>query len=286
MPIRLTKNKFMVFGLSFILVATSLLMAGCGSKYGPKTVKVNYYPKCYQPIDDLRAAEEKLKKDMLTGAVAGAAVGLGVGIASTGTVRGALVGAGVGLVAGLLGSYLISSSMQQKALQERFAAYNTSIDAETTNLNIAVKYAKTSCDCYDAEYKQLKKQFNKKGSVMSQEEMLVRLKEIRDGNNDAIKVLEVFKADAVKHTETYAQIYKNEETRTADKAPKAKMSQLKTKQNKYARASKSTEDTIALIARRNSIVENDINQREIARNGQNMLAVKDNSSSDSSVLLR
>jgi LysM repeat protein len=176
-------------------------------------------------------------------------------------------------VAGLAGSYLISSAIQEKALKERFAAYNSSIDAQTNNLNIAVKYAKKTCDCYDAAYKKLNASYQK-GQV-SKEEMLVRLKEIRDGNNDAIKVLEVFKAESVKHTETYAQIYKLEQNRTSDRASKGNLGQLRSKQNGFTKATTSTENTLSLIAKRNSIIENDIRQRETASRGGNILAVRD-----------
>lgn len=270
MDTRISQNKFVVLTMIFIFVASTLLAAGCGSKYGAKTVKVNYYPECYQPIDELRQAEEKVRKDAATGAAVGAITGLVVGLATTGSARGAAVGAGIGLVAGLAGSYLISSAIQDKALKERFQAYNSTIDAETNNLNIAVKYAKKSCDCYDAAYKRLNAGFQK--GQFSKEEMLVRLKEIRDGNNDAIKVLQVFKAESVKHSETYAQIYKLEQNRTSDRANKSNLGQLRAKQNSYAKATSDTESTLALIAKRNSLIENDIRNREMAFRGGNMLA--------------
>ncbi|MDR1111076.1 MAG: hypothetical protein LBP92_10385 [Deltaproteobacteria bacterium] len=257
--------------LVLILVASLLLSAGCGSKYGPQTVKVQYYPDCYQPVADLRSADEKMRKDVLTGALVGAATGLVVGLATSGTARGAVIGTAVGLVAGLAGSYLISSSLQEKALQERFAAYNTAIDAETNNLNVAVKFAKATCDCYSSSYKALKKAYQKGG--MSKEEMLVRLKEIRDGNNDAIRVLEIYKADYVKHTETFDEVVRLEQARTADRAPKNTVSQFKKKQTTFSAAAKRTDNTLDLLTKNNRIIEDEINARELAIRGANILAV-------------
>jgi hypothetical protein len=257
--------------VSFLFIASTLLTAGCGSKYGARVTKVNYYPSCYQPIEDLRQAEEKLRKDMVTGAALGVITGLVVGLAVGGDAKSAAIGAGVGLVAGLAGSYLISKELQEKSLKERFEAYNSTIDNETHNLNVAVKYAKKSCDCYDTEYKKLNANYNKGG--MSKEELLVRLKEIRDGNTEAINVLKVFKAESVKHTETYAQIYKNEQARKTDRPSKKALNQLNAKQKTYAKANKSADDTLNLIAYRNGIVEKQLSDRETASRGRNMLAM-------------
>ncbi|MDR2367812.1 MAG: glycine zipper family protein [Deltaproteobacteria bacterium] len=270
MPRKLYQNKYVVLIMASVFLVTTVLATGCGSKYGPKTVKVNYYPECYRPIDDLRQAEAKLHKDMATGAAVGAITGLITGLATTGSARGAAVGAGLGLIAGLAGSYLISSAMQEKSLRERFQAYRSSIDAQTANLNIAVRFAKQSCDCYEAAYKKLNASFQR--GQIGKEEMLVRLKEIRDGNNDAIKVLQIFHAESVKHTETFAQIYKIEQGRTYDRPTSGNFRELRAKQNDLAKVNKSTESTLALIAKRNSIIENDIRQREMAFRGGNMLA--------------
>jgi uncharacterized protein YcfJ len=249
----------------FLFAISSLMATGCGSKYGAKTVKVNYYPQCYQPIDDLRAAEEKVKKDMITGAALGAVTGMVVGLATTGSARGAAIGAGIGLVAGFAGSYLISKSMQEKSLQERYDAYNSTMDSEVNNLNIAVKMAKQTCDCYTAEYKRLNASYQK-GQV-SKEEMLVRLKEIRDGNNDAIKVLQVFKADAVKHNDTFAEIYKIEQDRPSDKLTKNQVSSLRKKGNAVNKSVGQVDNTINLLTKQVSLIDDSTRQIETADKG-------------------
>ncbi|MDR2302035.1 MAG: glycine zipper family protein [Deltaproteobacteria bacterium] len=259
------QNRHFVLTLVFLFVASTFLAAGCGSKYGPKTVKVNYYPQCYQPIDQLRAAEEKVKKDMITGAALGAITGAVVGIASTGSARGAAVGAGIGLIAGLAGSYLISSAVQDKALKDRLAAYNTSMDSQTNNLNIAVKYAKISCDCYEAEYKKLNASYQR--GQISKEEMLVRLKEIRDGNNDAITVLKVFKADAVKHTETFAQIYKMEQSRSSDKLSRSQINSLRKKEAAHTKAEKAVDSRLTLATKLGQDIDNSTKQLQTADKG-------------------
>ena len=58
-----------------VLIMALLALPGCASKYGAQRTKVNYYPQCYQPVQQLRDDENYVAKSTATGAVGGALLG-------------------------------------------------------------------------------------------------------------------------------------------------------------------------------------------------------------------
>ena len=111
-----------------ILALSLALLPACGPNVGKQTVRVKYYAACYQPLQDLRATQEKIKSDTAKGAAAGAVTGALTGLLVRGDLKGAVVGAVIGAAVGAMGTYLVSSSVQQKALNERLDAYNGAFD--------------------------------------------------------------------------------------------------------------------------------------------------------------
>ena len=90
--------------LVFILVG-GLLFSGCTSRYGEQRTRVNYYPQCYEPVNQLRKDENSTGKSTAAGAAGGALLGALIGGLATGKVEGALAGAVAGGAAGAAYSF-------------------------------------------------------------------------------------------------------------------------------------------------------------------------------------
>jgi len=193
--------------LVFMLSSGLIAMTGCASKYGAQTVKVQYYTDCYKPIEELRKDEADLKRNTAAGAAAGGLLGAIAGY-QMGGARGAVIGAAGGAIIGGMSAYLLTDQIQQKNQAERFAAYSEAFDQDIKGLGNAVAAARLTNKCYENAYKTLSRQY--KAGQISKEEMLVRLKEQRDGTYDANTVLAKFSADIAQNQIVYNDIPKAE----------------------------------------------------------------------------
>ena len=61
-----------------LFLTAGLLVSGCTSQYGAQKTKVNYYPQCYQPVNQLRQDENSTGKSTAAGAVGGALSDVGI----------------------------------------------------------------------------------------------------------------------------------------------------------------------------------------------------------------
>lgn len=253
--------------LALIAVASMALVSGCGvpSKLGTQTVQINYYPACYRPITDVRASAQKVREDTATGAAMGAAVGAAAGLARSGSLRGALIGGVTGAIVGGVGTYLVSSSIQDQVLNERFRSYNSSMTQNMSRLQNAVKAARLATDCYDKAYRSLKKSYQK--GAIGKAEMLARLKEIRDGSNDARQILLNYKDEAANNIKTYQEVVRLENTRSRDRAPARTVNSFKKQVTTYESTSKNLNSTVELLNTRVSLYDSDLQQLSTADNG-------------------
>jgi hypothetical protein len=265
-----TRKRFSSL-ISVMLVVTMFFLSGCATKLGRQTVKVKYYPQCYKPIQDMRAAEEQLRKNVATGALVGAGAGAAVGLASGEGVKGVLLGALIGAAVGAAGTYIISAQLQEKSAQERIKAYNSTLDMESQSLATAAKTAKMTCDCYAKSYDELKRNYQR--GNMSKAEMLERLTEIRNGNNDALTIMQNYNADVSKNQQSFSEVVKLERAKPAgDRISKRQIQQIESKSRTYNNNSKSLNASIANLSKRQSIYDSNISEQDLVLRGVDMLA--------------
>jgi hypothetical protein len=238
-----------------VLALSLALLPACGPHVGKQTVRIKYYQNCYQPLLDLRAAQEKVKSDTAKGAAAGAVAGAAAGLMARGDLKGALVGALIGAAVGGIGTYIVSSSLQQKALGERLQAYNSALDTALADLNTASRSAKLACDCYRKEYDALKKNYQRNKSV-SRAEMLERLQEMRDGTNDAVEILVHYQNVSADNLKAFDEVVRLEEPRSTDKAPRNTLNVVKKKRHDYKKSTDLVQSDLT-TARRNASLYTD-----------------------------
>jgi uncharacterized protein YcfJ len=242
-----------------VLVVSIAFIPGCGPHVGKKTVVVKNYGQCYAPLDALRESADKIKSDTIKGAAAGAAAGAIVGLLSRGDLKGALVGAVIGAGMGAISANLISKANQAKALDERFASYNTAMDKALTDLNMATKAAAESCKCYNTEYNKLNAGYKKKKTVTPEEraDYLERLTEIRAGNADAIGILDYYKVASAENQTTFAEVVRLENTRESDQAPQKTIRTVEQKRKTYDTSVNNMEKTLNLAKKNQQSYDSD-----------------------------
>ncbi|MDR2459348.1 MAG: hypothetical protein LBE38_00990 [Deltaproteobacteria bacterium] len=237
-------RTMLVLSLSLVLM---FFVSGCaGGKLGKQTVKVNYYPTCYQPVLDMRADAEKLNQDVMMGAVTGALLGGIAGVLSGGDWRQVAAGVVIGAVAGATISYLASSEVQAKAQAERFELYGKTLDVDFQNIDAAVASARITLECYQKEYTAL--EANYKAGLVPKEEMLARLQEIRDGTNDTAEILRNYNDVALANVKTYDNIMEAEVARTTDRPSAARVNSTRTKVNQVKAKTDEAAQTEQLLA--------------------------------------
>lgn len=172
-----------------LAVAAGLGLQGCATLPGqpsatqvssvPRLVTTSYYPKCYQPVEELRrydvsARMAKRQEEARTaGILAGAAIGAiaGAALDSGNRGRGALLG---GLAGGVIGAIATSQQDQgatQQAAQDRSRLadkYAYYIDGDVSDMDLTLAAAKKAQGCYQKEYSQLLRD-KKRGRVNAQE---------------------------------------------------------------------------------------------------------------------
>lgn len=171
----------------FILISCLLLASGCASKYGTQLTDVNYYPKCYAPLKDLREAEDSFYGTVALGAVIGVLGGAILGLLATGDAEGAVVGAVAG---GLVGTGLGYYEAKQNEIvddNKRMASYLKDIDGDISGIDRATAAAKVARTCYDREFNTALDHY--KNGKMSKEELTARYVEIRQGCTEAAEIL-------------------------------------------------------------------------------------------------
>lgn len=215
------------------------LCSGCASKYGEQQTQVNYYPACYQPIQDLRSGEHNVAKNTGAGALLGAFTGAMIGLIATGKWQGALMGGAVGGAAGSMAGNAYGRHQQQQDDNVRMAGYLQNLDGDISNLDITHAAARTSLQCYDRAFAALLAEIRAK--QISRQAAQSRFGEIMSGREEAINIL----GNAAQYGQNLNQEYENafnsEEQKIAEnKAESSATRQQKSRAVSQARQRKQT----------------------------------------------
>jgi len=268
-----TRGIFYSFfrGALAIMFSAGLIMSagGCASKYGTKTVNVKYYPDCYQPIDQLRKDEDDLRRNTAAGAVMGGFLGAAIGYHKDGG-KGAVIGAAAGAFAGGMSAYLLTDQIQQKNQAERFAAYSQALGQDIKGLENAVAAARLVNKCYENSYKTLSKQY--KAGQTSKAEMTDRLKELRDGTNDANNVLAKFAAEIAQNQIVYKDIPKAEAKQGGQALSAGQMNDLASGVNRANQLESDLQGELKKMQLINASIAKELSNQQTARNGRVRLA--------------
>ena len=170
-----------------LFLAAGLLISGCTSKYGEQKTKVNYYPQCYQPVNQLRQDENSTGKSTATGAVGGALLGALIGGLATGRASGAIAGAVAGGAAGAVAGNVYGKSKSQDRDAAYLHQYSQQLGSEAASMNRSTAAAKVAAKCYDEQFKLAAGQF--KAGQITRMEFQERYNEIRSGLEETSFIL-------------------------------------------------------------------------------------------------
>lgn len=185
------------------VLALSVCLAGCASKYGAQTTAVNYYPQCYQPVADLRADEHSAAKSAGMGAAGGALLGALIGGLATGKASGALIGAAVGAAGGAVAGDIYGKG-QAKERDEKIAAHLSQLDGEAGVMDRATAAARVSTKCYEQEFKHNVSAV--KAGKMDKIEFTHRYDEIRAGLEETSRILNSTSTNMAEKDSQYRQV--------------------------------------------------------------------------------
>lgn len=170
-----------------LFLAAGLLVSGCTSQYGAQKTKVNYYPQCYQPVNQLRQDENSTGRSTAAGAVGGALLGALIGGLATGKASGAVIGAVAGGAAGAVAGNVYGKSKAQNRDAAYLQQYSQQLGTEAASMNRSTAAAKVAAKCYDDQFKLAASQF--KAGQISRIEFQDRYNEIRSGLEETAFIL-------------------------------------------------------------------------------------------------
>lgn len=186
-----------------LFLAAGLLLSGCTSKYGEQKTKVNYYPQCYQPVNQLRQDENSTGKSTAAGAVGGALLGALIGGLATGKASGAVAGAVAGGAAGAVAGNIYGKSKTQDRDAAYLQQYSRQLGSEAASMNRSTAAAKVAAKCYDEQFKLAAGQF--KAGQITRLEFQDRYNEIRSGLEETSFILNDTAAVMAKKDSEYQQ---------------------------------------------------------------------------------
>ena len=232
--------------LCFFLAA-GLLVSGCTSQYGDQKTKVNYYPQCYQPVNQLRQDENSTGKSTAAGAVGGALLGALIGGLATGKASGAVAGAVAGGAAGAVAGNVYGKSKAQDRDAAYLHQYSQQLGSETASMNRSTAAAKVAAKCYDEQFKLAANQF--KAGQISRIEFQDRYNEIRSGLEETSFILNNTATTMAKKDSEYQQALAEPYTSAQPATTTTSSSSGAAKFKKGATAQKSTPAPAASASR-------------------------------------
>lgn len=172
-----------------LAVAASLGLNGCANMPGqessapvagvPRLVSTSYYPKCYQPVEELRRydasarmakrQEEAKTAGVLTGVAIGAVAGALLDKGNPG--RGAVLGGLAGGIIGAMATAQQDDSSARQAAQDRSKMtrkYADYIGGDVSDMDLTLAAAQKAQSCYQSEFTKLIKD-KKRGRISAQE---------------------------------------------------------------------------------------------------------------------
>ena len=251
--------------LVFILVG-GLLFSGCTSRYGEQRTRVNYYPQCYEPVNQLRKDENSTGKSTAAGAAGGALLGALIGGLATGKVEGALAGAVAGGAAGAVGGNIYGKSQERQRDPAYLAEYNRQMGAEAASMNRATAAAKLATRCYDQQFKLAVDQY--RAGQITRLELQDRYAEIRSGLEETAYILkDTPSAMAQRNTEYERALAADYTTSqpasptasTPKKTPVAKQSGISSQASEWKSSRKELESTRSDVDARMTSYEETVN---------------------------
>jgi hypothetical protein len=209
-----TQARFIFCGF----LAMAVLATGCAtSKYGDQITKVDAYPQCYAPIQELRDADSDFNKTMAIATGIGVLGGAMIGLMTTGKVQGALIGAAAGGVAGAGVGYVKAKQERIADDNQRMASYLADLEGDISGLDRATAAARTARDCYNRQFKQAVADY--KAGLMPRRELAGRYEEIKNGCTEADAILGTAIAAADDKERAYQEALESESQRAGVPVP-------------------------------------------------------------------
>lgn len=209
-----------------ILLCVAFAVSGCASAYGVKKTQVHYYPQCYDPIAQLRAAESKFRQAVVTGAVVGGLLGATAGLLAGKDAKSALIGGAGGAVAGGVTGYVIAKQSQIKDDNMRMASYIKDLDSDISNLTRTTAAAKVANCCYNKQFATMLSDY--KAGKISKGELTSRYTEIKSGMEEAAYILGSVSSTSRKKEEDYQAALRSEAAKAGQPVPPPTVTSKKT----------------------------------------------------------
>ena len=190
------------------LLAVALALPGCASRYGSPMTKVNYYPQCYRPVQQLREDENTVARSTAAGAITGGLLGAIVGGLASGDVKGAVAGAAVGATAGGVAGNIYGKKQQRTHDQQLLAEYNRQLGAASAAMDRQPAAANVAIHCYKQAFDRLVADY--KAGRITKEELKDHYAEIRSGLQETSYVLNQRYDSMVKKDAEYQRVLDTE----------------------------------------------------------------------------
>lgn len=274
-----------------LAIAGSLGLHGCANMPGqesqvssvPRLVTTNYYPNCYQPVEELRrydvsARMAKRQEEARTaGILAGVALGAiaGAALDRNNRGRGALLGGLAGSLIGAMATAQQDQSATQQAAQDRsnladkYAYY---IDGDVSDMDLTLASAQKAQSCYQKEYSKLLRD-KKRGRVTVQEGRQ-RLTEIVDGLQETNGLIATVDSRFTENVAVYTRSYEESlqqsglnRTQVANAATPSK----KTAKSRSTPAVAVSKEVKATEKKLQQAETKRVESKKVAQNGANMV---------------
>lgn len=174
--------------LMLMCLSLTLFTSGCASKYGSQTTKVERYPQCYAPIQQMREEENIVARNTAGGAAIGAIGGALFGLLlSGGKAEGAIAGAAVGGISGAAIGYSQGKRKKFAKENERMASYMRDLQGDIRGIDASTAGARVAIQCYEKEFNTLLA--NYKHGTMTKMEVQTAYTEIKNGLEESERIL-------------------------------------------------------------------------------------------------
>jgi hypothetical protein len=206
----------------------SLALAGCALPGGttvPQATHVNYYPQCYQPVQQLRQADQQYAQTMAVNTALGAAGGAALGGLISKNWQGALIGAVAGGTAAAAGTYAQARFQQEADDERRTYLISNDMSHDSSEMQRAVFAARQANSCYNSAFNQAALDV-RRGSLPKDEARL-RFAEINEGQQETAAILAQYGKKANDSVQEYrvAVDQQTQKTKTRSSHNTAQMTQ-------------------------------------------------------------
>ncbi len=191
-------------GVAAVVVTALSLTACVQNDMAPQTTRVEYYPACYEPVAQLRKANDHFSEVIAAGVVMGAMTGALAGALTTkgrDKGKGAAIGAIGGAMAGGMAAYAQANRKEYADTRQRMASYAADMRAASSGLQGTNAAGRAATACYDREFKALVTSV--KAGTMSKEDGRKRYAEIKSGLDEVATLMGTVAANAQKRKDEF-----------------------------------------------------------------------------------